>query len=307
MQWESGKNFHLAFEQAPIGMAFVGSDFRFLKVNVAFCHLFGYTEEEIKSLTFIDLTHPEDIARGEELATRVASGELSDFKLEKRYLTKSGETLYGRVSVTHVRDSEGASLYGLVMIEDLTELKKGGAALRESEERLRDLVENSRVMIGTHDLAGIILSANQSFVGFAGYERAEELIGRQLSDLLVADVRHLFPAYLKKISSEGHAQGLMRIVTPIGEEKILAYDNSIRRDGLSDPSVRCFGTDVTERKRAQVALKESEARLRSRRDGRSSSQRSDAGLQPHNRANHGRGSAAVAGCMGRILAVALGP
>ncbi|MCI0664918.1 MAG: PAS domain-containing protein [Acidobacteria bacterium] len=261
--FEIGKMFHLAYEQAPIGMAFVGADFRLLEVNVAFRRLFGYTKEELKSRTFVDLIHPEDVAQGKELIRRLARCEMSGFKLENRYLTGSGETLCGIVSVTLVRDSDGASLYGLVMIEDITERKREGAALRESEACYRDLVENSGVMIGTHDLAGFILSINQSFVRFAGYERDEELIGRQLSDLLAPDTRHLFPAYLEKISSEGHAQGLMRIVTPGGEERILAYDNSVRWVGLPTPSVRCFGTDVTERKRIESALRESEARLRS--------------------------------------------
>ncbi len=251
---ENENRFRLAFEHAPTAMAFVGPDFRFLKVNAALCRLLGYTEDELKALTFVDITHPEDVAKGVELSNRMVRGEIPSFGLEKRYFTKSGEIVWAEVTVTLVHESNGAFLYSLVMIENLTERERAKAALRESEDRYRDLIENSGVIIGTHDLEGNTLSVNQSFVRAAGYERAEELLSLRISYLLAPDVRHLFPAYLEKIRSDGHARGLMKILTPGGEERILEYDNSVRRKGLATPIVRCFARDVTERKRAEAAL-----------------------------------------------------
>lgn len=141
------------------------------------------------------------------------------------------------------------------------ELARAEEALRNSEDRYHDLVEHSGLLIGTHDLDGRILSVSRSVVRFAGCERAEELVGAQLSDFLVPAVRHLFSDYLQTLRDTGRARGLMRVLTRRGEEKTIEYDNSIRQDGLIS-IVRCFGRDVTEQRCAARALETSEARYR---------------------------------------------
>jgi PAS domain S-box-containing protein len=135
-------------------------------------------------------------------------------------------------------------------------------ALRESEDRYRDLVENCGVLIGTHDNKGRILSVNRAVLKLAGCECADDLIGRNISDFLPHDVRHLFRSYLKTILQQGQAQGLMKWQTRAGGERIVEYDNSLRREGLAKPIVRCIGRDVTEQKRTERALHESEERYR---------------------------------------------
>jgi PAS domain S-box-containing protein len=127
-------------------------------------------------------------------------------------------------------------------------------ALRESEERYRDLVENSEDLICTHDLQGVLLSANRTMVWCLGYERVEEILGRRVGDFLAPDVRHLFDAYLDTMVQDGHAHGVMKILTRNGEERILEYRNSLRAEG-SEPIVRGMAHDITERKRAEEQLK----------------------------------------------------
>ncbi len=134
--------------------------------------------------------------------------------------------------------------------------------MRESEDRYRDLVENSGVLIGTHDEEGRILSVNRATVKLAGYECAEDLIGRKISDLLAPGVRHLFHSYLETILRQGRAQGVMKVRTRTGEERMLEYENSLRLEPAAKPIVRCIGRDVTEQKRAEKALRESEERYR---------------------------------------------
>src|SRR6266536_3028079 len=89
-------------------------------------------------------------------------------------------------------------------------------AQRESDDRYRDLVENSGILIGTHDTEGRILSVNRAVLRLAGYECAEDLIGRKVSDLLAPGIRHLFHAYLETVLQQGNAQGLMRVPTRTG-------------------------------------------------------------------------------------------
>src|SRR5215470_15206451 len=142
-------------------------------------------------------------------------------------------------------------------IDASTDTEVAQRALRESEDRYRDLVENSGILFGTHDEAGRILSVNQAIVKMAGYKSAKDLIGRNFGDLLAPGVRHLFASYLEAVFKQGRAQGLMRVRVCTGEERIVEYDNSLRREGVARPIVRCIGRDVTEQRRTQKALRES--------------------------------------------------
>ena len=133
-------------------------------------------------------------------------------------------------------------------------------ALRRHEERYRDLVENSRDLICTHDLQGIILAANPAMVEATGYA-LDELVGHNLRNFLAPDICDRFGDYLGVIAKEGRARGLMRIVTKDGDERILEYHNSLRSEEHAPPVVRGLARDMTEQIRAQEALKESEERL----------------------------------------------
>ena len=159
-------------------------------------------------------------------------------------------------------DPEGEVVGGLAIIRDITRRKRAEDALRDSEERYRDLVDNSEVLIGTHDVNGQVLSVNRAVAEVGGFSSADQLVGRSVGDFLASDVRHLFNTYLQEVVSKGRARGLMKVRTRSGEERIIEYDNSLRREGQEKPIVRCIGRDVTEQKRAEQALRESEERFR---------------------------------------------
>ena len=160
------------------------------------------------------------------------------------------------------RNPEGEIVGGLAIIRDVTERKHAEEALKESEERYRDLVDNSDVLIGTHDANGQVLSANRAVAEASGFSSADQLVGRRVADFLSLDVRHLFNTYLQEVLTKGRARGLMKVRTRNGEERLIEYDNSLRREGLGKPIVRCIGRDVTEQRRAERALRESEERFR---------------------------------------------
>jgi PAS domain S-box-containing protein len=153
--------------------------------------------------------------------------------------------------------SEGRIWY----FRDVTRRRKIETALQESEDRYRDLVENSHDLICTHDLEGRILSANQTAVNILGYEQAELLKGK-IQDLLDESHRDQFEPYIAQIKEHGQARGLMRVKSRRGETRIWEFRNTLRHLDVDEPVVRGVATDVTERKRASKLLRESEEKYR---------------------------------------------
>src|SRR5215831_20018888 len=121
---ESEERFRRVFEEGPLGLAIVGRDFRFLKVNNALCQMVGYSEEELVQKTFADITHPDDLAADVELAERLFSREIPVYRIQKRYVKKNGETIWINLTASVIRDHDGEPLYGMCMVEDITEVKR---------------------------------------------------------------------------------------------------------------------------------------------------------------------------------------
>jgi PAS domain S-box-containing protein len=126
--------------------------------------------------------------------------------------------------------------------------------LSESEDSYRDLVENSQDLICTHDLEGKILLMNATAVRLTGYS-LKDLLGMNMADLLIPEVRHLFKAYLAEIQAKGWSRGTMRIQTACGEPRYWEYFNTLRTKGVKVPIVRALGHDITERERAEEKLR----------------------------------------------------
>ncbi len=137
---ESEAKFRASFDQAPIGAAIVSLDYRFQRVNDELCRLTGYSAAELTSRTFLDITHPEDMAESKKQGERLAREEIEPYQMEKRYIRQDGETVWVRLSVRLVKDAQGAPRYFLSMMEDITERRRAEEALRESEAKYRLLV-----------------------------------------------------------------------------------------------------------------------------------------------------------------------
>jgi diguanylate cyclase (GGDEF)-like protein/PAS domain S-box-containing protein len=143
----------------------------------------------------------------------------------------------------------------------VTQRMRAEAALVESEQQYRDLVENSLDLICMHDLQGRLLMVNQAVVANLGYESADELIGKALIDMVHPDARPEMENYLTRIISEGRAEGMMWIQRRNGEKRIWEYRNSLRSMPGS-LTVRGIARDVTDRVRAEHLRAESERRYR---------------------------------------------
>lgn len=118
---ESEERFRRAFEDAAIGMAWVGVDGRFLKVSQSLCEIVGYQEEELLACRFHDITHPEDLPTDLELSERVLAGEQRVYQREKRYIHKNGYLIWVLVNVSLVKDREGQPLYFVSQVQDISD------------------------------------------------------------------------------------------------------------------------------------------------------------------------------------------
>lgn len=131
--------FRATFEQAAVGIAHVAPDGRWLRVNHKLCEIVGYTYDELLSLTFQDITHPDDLSGDIELVGRVLAGDLTSYELEKRYIRKDGQIIWIKLTVSLVRDDEGRAEYFISVIEDIEQRKAAERALSASEERFRQI------------------------------------------------------------------------------------------------------------------------------------------------------------------------
>ncbi len=140
--FESEFRFNKLYENGPFGMVLADNEFRFKKANPAFCTIMGYSETELQKLTFKEITHPDDLIRDLPEIQKLIQKEISVYKTEKRYIRKDGEVIWGSLTVTATYDSEGAFLYNLGIVEDITEKKGKDEKIREKDLEFRKLSAN---------------------------------------------------------------------------------------------------------------------------------------------------------------------
>ncbi len=120
---KSEEEFRTVFEKGPLGMAISDERSRFIKVNPMFCTMIGYSQEELLTKTFADITHPDHLTEDVSQMQRLTAGEISEYTTEKRYIKKNGDTIWASVVVSVVRDMDGKFLYYLALISDISERK----------------------------------------------------------------------------------------------------------------------------------------------------------------------------------------
>lgn len=120
---ESEERFRNAMEYSAIGMALVSTDGQWLQANKALCQFLGYSQTELRSLNFQQLTWPEDLESDLAQLDQLLKGEINSYSLEKRYYTRNGEVVWALLAVSLVRHADGTPLYYIAQIEDINDLK----------------------------------------------------------------------------------------------------------------------------------------------------------------------------------------
>jgi PAS domain S-box-containing protein len=151
---DANERFRQTIDEAPIGMALVTLEGRFVRVNRTLCEIVGYSAGELSVLHFADITHPEDVTADVELAARLARGEIQRCQFTKRYLRRDGSVVDVMLSTSVLRDRDNVPQYFITQIEDITERKRAERELRLSEAKLRRALAARDQVLGivAHDL-----------------------------------------------------------------------------------------------------------------------------------------------------------
>lgn len=251
---ESEERFRTSFEYSPTAMALVGLDGRFLQVNRALVAFIGYSEPELLSHTFSAISHPEDLPAELNGIQMLLEGEVPSFSVEKRYRHKQGQLIWGRASVSLVRDHEGTAQYFVREIEDITDRRRAEEELRLQSDTLQEqarLIELAHDAIIVRDLESRVVLWNRGAENTYGFT-AEQARGQVTHALL----RTRFPCPAEVVTAtlleEGFWEGELVHTTRAGTLISVASRQVLQRDAKGDPrAILEINRDITGQKQAE--------------------------------------------------------
>jgi PAS domain S-box-containing protein len=191
---DSEERFRRAFDEGPVGMSLVGVDGLCLQVNRVYAAMLGYRSGELVGQPLTVAIHADDRYRLEPLAHRLLRGELSRFHLELRFVHKDGRTVWGRITGTAIRDLQGKVLYGLGIVEDVSERKVAEEEANREQQLLRrllDLHERERKMIAYEIHDGLAQQLTGALFTFQALGQLSHQLPPESQTLLTSGVQML--------------------------------------------------------------------------------------------------------------------
>lgn len=253
--FESEARLRTVLDSAAIGIGIDLLDGRTIQANPALQRLLGYSAEELLRMHFTEYTHPSHAEIDAALFKEMVEGKRNSYQLEKRYIRKDGETVWGRLTRSLFFDMEGKPRYALGMLEDITERKYTEESLRESEERFRNLIEGSLLGI-VIDRDGVPVFANQAFAEMFGYGDSEDILALgSLDPLYPSHELDRVYSYREARKGSGRApthyefEGVRQNGTPIWLEtqvRVVGWEGS--------PATQSTVADISERRTMMANL-----------------------------------------------------
>jgi PAS domain S-box-containing protein len=250
----SEARFSSAFDFSAIGMAIVSPMGQWLRVNQSLCEILGYSAEELLAKTFLEITHPEDLDADMAFVKRMLAGDIRTYKMEKRYFSKTHQTVWVLLNVSLVRTPDGAPLHFISQIEDITERKRGEIATREAEAKFRAVFNYNPIMsvLVTRPDRRIVEVNDACLEGFR-FSR-EQVIGRQTSELGVWQTPEEHERLLQFLATPDWSRGF--------ETTLRRNDGTLFRAKINSNAFAVNGRtymlhlieDCTERKRIKAEL-----------------------------------------------------
>ncbi|OUL32845.1 PAS domain S-box protein [Nostoc sp. 106C] len=268
---ENEERWRKIFEASTIGVSLIDINGKFVQANKAYCEMLGYSEQELYQLTFADITHPEDVEADVSCAQQIFKGEIPSYQIEKRYITKNGEIVWVHLTATAIFDQQGQLNYCFAMVENISERQAAlrdrqqtEDALRERERRFSTLFNGMEDWVLVYHLTpdyqpGKLIEVNEQACKKLGYSR-EELLTMSVADIIGSPTINP-KANVEKLLAEKHI--IVESVHTTKDGRHLSVEVSATLFTLNGlPTVQSICRDITERKRTQEALRQSEEHLR---------------------------------------------
>lgn len=250
---DSESRFRGAFENAAVGASMVDLKGGFLRANHLLCDILGYSEEELLTKTFSDITHPDDIDIELTKMKNMIRGETDYTAFEKRYISKDGHEITILLSPALIRNEEGEPQYFVSLWQDITNTKKAQEALLESEEKFKNLFESATDAIFILDMKGNFIDINRAAHQRLGYTR-EEMLQMHISELDPPEYAEKVPERLADLQEKG--QAVFESAHYYKDGRIMPVEiNSRVLDHGGQKVYFSLIRDITERKAVEEELK----------------------------------------------------
>lgn len=214
----------LTVERSPIGIALVSPDGRWLRVNEALCHFVGYTREQLLSIDFQSITHPDDLQPDSQLVQKLLDGELNSYQLEKRYIHRQGHVVWSLLTVSLARDEAGKPAFFISQLQDITARRKLEQELRETslQDDLTGL-QNRRgfILLGEQALKSAYRYGRRSVLLFAdinGLKTVNDELGHHAGDRLIVAMAETMRATFRRADIVARLGGDEFVLLAEGDE-----------------------------------------------------------------------------------------
>jgi PAS domain S-box-containing protein len=258
---DRARQYRATFENAGVGIAHLSPDVKWLRVNRTFACIVGYSPEELVSKSVQDITHPDDLKSSLAEVERLRSGRVDSYEMEKRYVRKDGTPVWVHITGTAVRRNDGLVDHFVAVIQDISARKRAEELMR----RQADLLEQSHEAIFTWKIGGGITYWNRGAEVLYGYSR-EEATGRCPHALLRTRAAVSLEMIERETTRRGSWAGELTHAMRDGRD-ILVESRIVGVSYDGEPFALETNRDISERKRAEDALRNSEERLRAIYDG----------------------------------------
>ncbi len=259
----SEQQFRSAFEQAPYGMCLTATDGRLLQVNRTYCEIVGHSEEELLAGSWSDVTHPDDLGVSRAAAAQLLTGQASSHVFEKRYIGGQGNVICARVKISCLRDREGKPTHYIAHVEDVTRRKSAELALRQREEGFRTAFEFAPFGLALSSRDRGIVQVNATMCRMLGYSE-EELLASNWDDISHPDDRTLSAEPIARLERDRPewVEYERRCLHKDGRIVWVRFRLSLVIEGSETRHIITHIEEITERKRAEEAIRSGEERVR---------------------------------------------